>query len=281
MSATPLLVGAEDMAFDTVVTNFLTSGEISAGMITSGTIKVDPTGDAADGIEVWLARWRSDSPDRVGLWDETGLYIGNNTGGLPNDLSSSDYVRITNAGLTVYLLGVPQSAITPAGINASAINFGRLPGGMNLVKNSSFELAPFGSVTPTTQDVDGGCRLDRQPAVEHERHQRSRCPQRDRDELLMATTTNFTCNKDARIASSGRHEMGSGTSDGLPYGTYSGYKYRALLGFSINMAGWTSITIGRPLRTSRATKFTSPSGRTRPSSHSASRHRGLRARRPA
>jgi len=58
----------------------------------------------------------------------------------------------------------------------------------------------------------------------------------------MATTTNFTCNKDARIAQSGSTELGSGTSDGLPYGTYSGYKYRVLLGFSINMAGWTSIT---------------------------------------
>jgi hypothetical protein len=59
----------------------------------------------------------------------------------------------------------------------------------------------------------------------------------------MATTTNFTCNKDARVAQSGSTEMGSGTSTGLPYGTYSGYKYRSFLGFSINMAGWTSITI--------------------------------------
>jgi hypothetical protein len=134
------------MAFDTVVTNFLTSGEISAGMITSGTIKVDPTGDAADGIEVWLGAVR------VGIWDETGLYVGNNTVGLPDNLSSSDYVRITNAGLTVYLAGVPQAAITPAGINASAVNFGSLPGGMNLVKNSSFELAAFGTTTPNPKD---------------------------------------------------------------------------------------------------------------------------------
>jgi hypothetical protein len=139
VSATPLLVGAEDMSFDEVVTNFLTSGEISAGMITSGTIKVDPTGDAADGIEVWLGT------KRVGIWDETGLYVGNNTEGLPDDLSSSDYIRLTNAGLTVYLDGHPVSAITPAGIDASAINFGSLAGGMNLVKNSSFELAPFSS----------------------------------------------------------------------------------------------------------------------------------------
>jgi hypothetical protein len=146
VSATPSLVGAEDMAFDQVVTNFLTSGVIDAGMITSGTIKVDPTAEAADGIEVWLTPPGDPThPKRVGRWDETGLYIGNNTDGLPADLSSSDYIRITNAGLTVYLNGVAQSAITPTGINATAINFGSLPGGMNLVKNSSFELAPFTS----------------------------------------------------------------------------------------------------------------------------------------
>jgi hypothetical protein len=142
VSATPTLVGAEDMAFDTVVTNFLTSGEISAGMITSGTLIVDPTGDYADGIEVWLNRGLANAV-RIGVWDETGLYIGKNVGGLPDDLTHSDYIRITDAGLTVYLQGVPQAAITPAGINATAINFGSLPGGMNLVQNSSFELAPF------------------------------------------------------------------------------------------------------------------------------------------
>ena len=58
VAATPSLVGAEDMSFDTVVTNFLTTGELSAGMITSGTIKVDPTGEAADGIEVYLGTLR-------------------------------------------------------------------------------------------------------------------------------------------------------------------------------------------------------------------------------
>ena len=56
--------------------------------------------------------------------------------------------------------------------------------------------------------------------------------------------TNFTCNKDARIArrESDNYDSGAGTGAGLAYGLYSGYRYRALLGFSINMAGWTSIT---------------------------------------
>jgi hypothetical protein len=60
----------------------------------------------------------------------------------------------------------------------------------------------------------------------------------------MATTQDFTVTKDTRIArrESDNWDAGSGTSPGLPYGLYSGYRYRALLGFSINFAGWTSIT---------------------------------------
>jgi hypothetical protein len=145
VSAIPTLVGAEDMAFDEVVTNFLTSGVISAGMITSGTLKVVPTGPGAEGIEVW------DATKRVGYWDETGLYVGTNAAGLPADLSSSSYTRLYDGGVEVYYAGVQQAAITPEGINATAINFGRMPGGMNLVKNSSFELAPFSSAVATAK----------------------------------------------------------------------------------------------------------------------------------
>lgn len=60
----------------------------------------------------------------------------------------------------------------------------------------------------------------------------------------MATTKTFPVTKDARIArrESDNWDAGSGKSTGLPYGLYSGYRYRTLLGFSINMSGWTSIT---------------------------------------
>ena len=60
----------------------------------------------------------------------------------------------------------------------------------------------------------------------------------------MATTKTFPVTKDARVArrESDNWDAGSGSSDGLPMGLYSGYRYRILLGFSINMTGWTSIT---------------------------------------
>lgn len=53
----------------------------------------------------------------------------------------------------------------------------------------------------------------------------------------------FYVTKDARVArrESDNWDSGSGTSDGLPFGLYGGYRYRVLLGFSVNMAGWTAI----------------------------------------
>lgn len=58
----------------------------------------------------------------------------------------------------------------------------------------------------------------------------------------MATTT-FYCNKDSRIAyrNSDGWEAGSGASDFLPVGLWTGYKYRTLLGFSYSFSGWTSL----------------------------------------
>ena len=149
-SAIPVAVGAADVAFNSVITNILSSNQIDAATITTGILKVSVGGSGtADGIEIWNAA----GTIRLGKWDENGLYIGTTAAGLPNDLSGSNYVRVTDAGLTVYLAGVATSAITPDGINATAINFGTLPGGHNLLQNSSFELADF-ATAPNTKTWD-------------------------------------------------------------------------------------------------------------------------------
>lgn len=57
----------------------------------------------------------------------------------------------------------------------------------------------------------------------------------------MATVT-WNVNKDARIAVSGSYEAGAGKSDQNPFGYYSGYVYRALLGFSYSFSGMVTIT---------------------------------------
>lgn len=156
LSATPVAVGAADVAFNSVITNILAANKIDASTITAGTLKLNLSdANMADGIRFYA------SNKCIAYWDETGLYVGTLANGLPitgadvlGDLSATSYVRLTDAGLTVYSAGVAQSAITTAGINATAINFGTLPGGHNLLQNSSFELADFiGAPTLATWDV--------------------------------------------------------------------------------------------------------------------------------
>jgi hypothetical protein len=157
VSATPTLIGQSDIAANSVVSAHISTAGLDADVIKSGYLRVS-TVDAGrpDGIEVWA------SGKRVALWDETGLYVGRNGVHLPDDRSSSDYVRITDAGLTVYRAGQAQTALTPDGINASAISFGTLAGGHNVIRNSSFELTSFGTVPSTaTWDVQADWNASR------------------------------------------------------------------------------------------------------------------------
>lgn len=146
-SATAASIGAADIAANSIIASHISASGLSADVIKTGTLKVGVTAGLVDGIEVWY------NGLRIGKWDETGFYIGKTAEGLPADLSASDYVRITDAGLSVYLDGVVQSAITPDGINASALTFGTLPGGHNLLQNSGFELADF-AAAPSTYNWD-------------------------------------------------------------------------------------------------------------------------------
>lgn len=54
-------------------------------------------------------------------------------------------------------------------------------------------------------------------------------------------STTLTCNKDSRIANNGSN-LGAGASNYCPVGTYSGYEYASLFGFSGFSASWVSIT---------------------------------------
>lgn len=146
-SASALPIGQADIAANSITTNLIATEGLDAAVIRSGYLKVGTTDAFADGLEVW------NGGVRVVKVDEDGIYIGNVTVGLPfvadaggvqvDDFSSIDYIHLTNAGLTIYQAGVAQTAVTPSGINASAINFGSLPGAHNVLRNSSFELAAF------------------------------------------------------------------------------------------------------------------------------------------
>ena len=71
-------------------------------------------------------------------WNEDGLQISD------GDITNSNRLYIN--GSQIQILGADGetlNAITAEGINASTIRFGALPGGSNLIPNSSFEFAPF------------------------------------------------------------------------------------------------------------------------------------------
>lgn len=142
---TAALVGAADVAFNSVVTNILSAGYIDAGTIQTGILNISAVDGNADGIKILY------SGVEVGSWDDTGIKVRSKTAGR----STLDYIKIDDASLRVYQNGAETSAITPDGINASAVNFGVSQGGHNLVFNSSFELADFVATSTSTIGTGG------------------------------------------------------------------------------------------------------------------------------
>ena len=133
VAVTPTFVGATDVAFNSVLAEIVASNLIDADAIQAGTLRISPADSFADGILIQAADLTV-----LGSWDENGLKIVDPTDPARYLLISSGEVRFTTDDGATFPL-----AITPEGINASAINLGALPGGHNLVLNSSFELAAF------------------------------------------------------------------------------------------------------------------------------------------
>lgn len=131
-SVTPTIIGAADVAFNTATMNLVNAGIITADVVQSGTLKVGSASDAISGILV------TDGTTTVGFWDQSGIKIIDPSNSSRYVLLDAGQIKFTtDAGATF------PAAITPDGINASAINFGTAPGGHNLILNSSFELAAF------------------------------------------------------------------------------------------------------------------------------------------
>ena len=131
VEVTPRLVGADLLDQYFITDDHIIPGGLSAEVIKTGTLYISLSDDSMlDGVRV-----KSGGKD-VGLWNETGLYI------YEAD-DPGNYVRLYEAGITVFRDGSPTVAITPDGINATAITLGALPGGNNIIPNSSFELVNF------------------------------------------------------------------------------------------------------------------------------------------
>jgi hypothetical protein len=134
-SCVPAQVGAADIAANTISATHIAASGISADSIKSGLLSVGTMTGLADGIRIYDAD-ATTADKLVGLWDENGIKV------YASD-DKLDYVHITEASVIVYKNGVAITAMTPDGIDASALTFGRLAGGHNLIPNSSFEVGAF------------------------------------------------------------------------------------------------------------------------------------------
>jgi hypothetical protein len=133
VTVTTSLIGASDIAFNSVTADHILAGSLSADDIGAGTLIIRPLEAFARGIEV-----RDAADVLLGRWDELGLKVIDPLDSQRYLLLDSGQIKFTqDAGATF------PTAITPEGINASAISFGNAPGGHNLILNSSFELADF------------------------------------------------------------------------------------------------------------------------------------------
>lgn len=137
--AVPTQVGSADIAAYSISSEMIDTAGLDADVIKTGLLAIGTTDGAADGLQVFDAA-ATTADKMVGWWDEDGIRVYSST-------DKSDYVLITEASVSVVSNGVTVTAMDVDGINASAINFGRLSGGHNIVPNSSFEVGAFSSET--------------------------------------------------------------------------------------------------------------------------------------
>jgi hypothetical protein len=160
VSVNPTLVGTSEVQLGSLNTTHLSG--LSADIIGTGHLSISVSrSDGMDGILVYDTNAQG-AKTLVGQWDETGLYVFD----AANPGAGGNYVQVYAGGITVYKYGAPTTSITPDGINATSIKSGAMPGGGNVVQNSSFELADFSvpvTVTPWVDDVSADFNGDVDP----------------------------------------------------------------------------------------------------------------------
>jgi hypothetical protein len=144
-SATPLKVGAADVAFNSIVSQLISAGTIDADIIQAGTLTVGGAPNATDLLIVKAG----DATELLRI-DQYGLVAIDPT----DPLKAMRWWQGRLEFTTDYDSADPNSstwstAITADGITADAILLGSLMGGHNAIPNSGFELS--GWVTYSTK----------------------------------------------------------------------------------------------------------------------------------
>jgi hypothetical protein len=129
VTATPTLVGSSDFGAYSIRATLGHIGDLNADLLTAGKLTLKPTGTTA--MEV-----RGAGNELLGFWDPTnGITI--------YGTNQADYGVFDDGYLRFYKNGVMLAEMGPDGILADSIRLGALPGGHNVVLNSSFEMAAF------------------------------------------------------------------------------------------------------------------------------------------
>lgn len=154
VTATPNLVGAADLAVNSVVTQLLNAGTISATAIQGGSLAVGGLAGATTQVAVY------DSQGRLaGLWANNGLTV-------YDPANSSNLIRLASGAVQFSDDGGStwSTAMDARGITADSILLGSLTGGPNSVPNAGMELTAFSSLFTTLWDVGADWDADIQVA---------------------------------------------------------------------------------------------------------------------
>lgn len=146
--------GDISIAADRIVTGTLDAANIQVTNLNAESIISGDISLASNDVSALSAITVKDEfGSNVATWNSAGLSIYP-----PGTDGQSERVVLRNGNIQVYNMdGVTTTAITGEGINATSITVGALPGGANIIPNSSFELADF--VTTETSALNDGYSL--------------------------------------------------------------------------------------------------------------------------
>lgn len=145
VQATPSLIIPADLAVNSVIANFISTGELSADIITSGTLLLGNVG-ALTSLLV-----KDSLGNDMAEWTDDGLVITDPNDGTKALWLYGDSIKFSDEytgdpGTTTWL-----TAIDSRGVNAAAILFGTETGGYNRVPNAGMELAAFPATARTSK----------------------------------------------------------------------------------------------------------------------------------
>lgn len=147
--------GEVSIAADRVNTGELNAALVNVTNLKASNIKagdIEFVADGNDGLSEMIF-YNPDGIKKNAVWDVTGLTLNdpdtyNSATGV-----SSKRVQITDGQIRLISGGATTAALDGDGINASSITLGAMPGGANLIPNSSFELSDFSTIQTVTKST--------------------------------------------------------------------------------------------------------------------------------